>query len=112
MGYMANIHGSLPIKPNKIGECAATIKSNKELIECTMQDAHVDGNELYVESYNNYYDTEWYKFLQLITPFIEDDATVWCHGEDDTGWCFVKRDGKWFEAEIVESVGEIIHEIK
>ena len=121
MGYVANINMALKIKPKMKEKLMQEIDNATDIDLDYIFDG--DGFEvqrgknttklLCGQYYDNYNDEEWYKFLHLITPYIEDGEMIECIGEDDSRWAFQKREGKWYECEAktVYDEGKEIQEV-
>ena len=62
---------------------------------------------------NNYYENGLYYSLKKIEPYIEDDQSFVCKGEDGTHWRFIKFNGEFYEQQgiITYDVGHKIRTI-
>lgn len=107
MGYIANISIALKVKQGMEEELMEKIRTAEGIDwdhifdgdSPSLQDSDQTHKVLCGQYYSNYDDTDWYAFLKLIAPYIEDGQEIECNGEDHSDWVFYKENGKWYEGQ-------------
>ena len=101
---MANIQIDIKIKKNKEEEMLNKIRETEGIdwdrifdMDSPEITTSAEGKKLTIAFDDNYDEAEWYKFLNLIAPYIKDGEYIECRGDDFTTWVWYKKKGEWYE---------------